>query len=183
MLPRPKSAALSADCELSVAALEYLWPVDQLVQELKFGGSWPVARCFGSLIGEARRDHPQPLPQAIVPIPLHPYRLAERGFNQAEHIARFAAESLGLPLANQLLRRRRHTIPQSRLDAAARRNNLRGAFEISGPSAKQTATSLQRVALVDDVQTTGSTLLAASKALRGVGVQHIEWWCAARVSS
>ncbi len=130
----------------------------------------------------ARREHPLPLPQAILPIPLHPYRLADRGFNQAEHIARFAAETLGIPLASQLLQRRRHTIPQSRLDGAARRNNLRGAFALVEHGGRRAASSLRRIALVDDVQTTGSTLLAASQALRSAGVQEIEWWCAARVS-
>lgn len=169
-------------CVLQLAALRYAWPVDLLVQELKFGGSWPVARIFGQLLASARRDVPMPLPQVVIPVPLHPLRLAERGFNQAEHIARFAAEELRLRLAPPLLQRRRNTAVQSRLNAAARRDNLREAFQIDEHSRHMPVEPWEHVALVDDVLTTGSTLAAATTALRRVGVRRIEWWTAAAAS-
>lgn len=183
MLPRPPATAaacpLTPGCVLSVAALEYAWPVDQLVQELKFGGCWPIARVFGQLLADARRDFALPLPQAVIPVPLHPRRLAERGFNQAEHIARFTAATLAIPLAPQLLQRRRNTAVQSRLGAAARRDNLRDAFVLDERRHARTGMTWQHVALVDDVRTTGSTLAAATRALREGGVKQVEWWTAA----
>ena len=166
-------------CILRLAALEYAWPVDLMVQELKFGGNWPVARIFGQLLADSRRDLPLPLPEVVIPVPLHPSRLAERGFNQAEHIARHVAEALGLPLAPPLLQRRRATAVQSKLNAEARRENLRDAFELNERSSRMPLEPWQHVALLDDVVTTGSTLAAATSALRRVGVRHIEWWTAA----
>lgn len=187
--PAPTQAPIPAPapapgCVLQLAPLRYAWPVDLLVQELKFGGSWPVARVFGHLLASARRElvnppRALPLPQLVIPVPLHPQRHAERGFNQAEHIARFAAEALGLPLAPPLLQRRRNTAVQSRLSASARQDNLHEAFQMDERSPLMPAEPWNHVALVDDVLTTGSTLAAATSALRRVGVRRIEWWTAA----
>ncbi len=184
LLPRPGMAmgpgtAVAPGCVLQLAPLRYAWPVDLLVQELKFGGSWPVARIFGHLIAQSRRELPLPLPQLVIPVPLHPRRLSERGFNQAEHIARFAAEALGIALAPPLLQRRRNTAVQSRLNAAARRDNLHEAFQVDEHSRHLPSEPWQHVALVDDVLTTGSTLAAATSALRRIGIRRIEWWTAA----
>lgn len=172
-------APLAPGCVLRIAALHYAWPVDLLVQQLKFGGNWPVARALGQLLADARRAHPHPMPEVIMPVPLHPLRLAERGFNQAEHIARFTSQALGVPLAPPLLQRRRQTSAQSRLSAAARRDNLHEAFQVDEHSASMPREPWQHVALLDDVVTTGSTLAAATSALRRVGIRHIEWWSAA----
>lgn len=186
LLPRPLPArtapAAVPGCVLQLSALRYAWPVDLLVQELKFGGSWPVARVFGQLLAQSRSELALPLPQLVIPVPLHPLRHAERGFNQAEHIARFACEALGLPLAPPLLQRRRNTAVQSRLNAAARRDNLHEAFHIDERSRHMPTETWSHVALVDDVQTTGSTLAAATSALRRIGIRRIEWWTAALAS-
>jgi ComF family protein len=113
------------------------------------------------------------LPDAIVPVPLSRARFAERGFNQAGEIARHAARHLGLPLRARLLRRTRDAPAQSGLGAVERRSNLQGAFAVSGSPPP-------RIALVDDVLTTGSTAAEAARVLKAAGAARVEIWVAAR---
>ena len=118
----------------------------------------------------------QIVPELIVPIPLHPLRYRERGFNQAHEIARYAAQLLRIPVGTQYVRRRVPTLEQSGLSLAQRRRNVRGAFEVMRPI------EARSVALVDDVLTTGSTARAAAEALSNAGVRHVEVWAVARVT-
>lgn len=103
-------------------------------------------------------------PDVIVPVPLHASRRRERGYNQAELLARRCARQLGLPCEPELLVRARATPPQVGLSGAERRVNVAGAFRVAAP---ERAASLagKRVLLIDDVATTGSTLDAAASAL------------------
>lgn len=156
------------------AAFVYRFPLDRLLPRLKFHQSLPAARLLAVLCAGALADAPRP--QAVVPVPLHRARLRERGYDQALELARPLARRHGIALRDDLLRRRRATSRQSRLDAAARRRNLRGAFEVV-PGAAPPA----HVALFDDVMTTGATLHAAATALRRAGVARIDAWVCARV--
>lgn len=115
---------------------------------------------------------------AIVPVPLHPARRRERGYNQAEAIARAlvrAAGSRSVPARTDLLRRVRNTGTQTRLGGRERSENLEGAF-----FASQGVRGL-RVLLVDDVCTTGSTLSHCREALRAAGAAKVEALALARV--
>lgn len=164
--------------ERTLAACAYAFPLDALVQQLKFGGRLPLARPLGRLLADAvRRDaalrHGASLPAALLPVPLHPARERQRGFNQAEAIARAAAAELGIPLLAGAVRRRRDTPAQSGLDLAARRRNLQGAFTVSGSLPAH-------IALVDDVITTGSTMAALAAVLRRHGVTRVDAWAVAR---
>jgi ComF family protein len=154
------------------AVSSYGPPVDALIRELKFHNALPHARVLGMLIAAQRRPAGE-LPDAVVPVPLSRARFAERGFNQAAEIARHAARPLGLPLRARLLRRIRDTRAQTGLGAADRRSNLHDAFRVAGPPPA-------RVALVDDVLTTGSTVAEAARALKAAGVARVEVWVAAR---
>lgn len=156
------------------AACAYADPADQLVRGLKFQGTLAHGRVLGLLLAARRRAHPAPLPAVVVPLPLHRERFVERGFNQAEVIARAAARALHLPLRPALLRRVRGGLRQSGLDAGARRANLQGAF------AALPLAGCGTVALVDDVFTTGSTARAAAQAIKQAGAARVEIWTATR---
>jgi ComF family protein len=160
---------------------EYREPVDQLVTGLKFGRDLACARVLGTLFAQTWRQAGRRRPDCLIPLPLHPSRYRERGFCQTTEIARHLARRLpdgegrALPVRTDLLRRIRATAPQSRLGAAARAANLAGAFA-TRPGVRPPP----RVALLDDVLTTGSTAAAAAAALRSAGVAEVEIWCCAR---
>jgi ComF family protein len=151
-----------------VVPFHYAYPV-------KFRGERVHARVLGLLLADSLRSLRGALPDLIVPIPLHPQRYRERGFNQAHEIARFAGASLCIPVDTRHLIRRRPTLKQSGLSLAERRRNVRDAFEVARPF------TAMRVALIDDVLTTGSTALAAAHALLAAGVREVEVWAVARV--
>jgi ComF family protein len=161
---------------LACAPLLYRAPVDGLILRLKFGHALPPARLLGELLAKQLQLRTGPLPGRILPVPLHPRRLRERGFNQALEIARVPARHFGVPLDAQSLIRVRDTATQSTLPARQRHANVRHAFAVTRPMAGL------HVALVDDVMTTGQTVNAAAHALRQAGVARVEVWCAARVA-
>jgi ComF family protein len=157
------------------APFDYAHPLDHLVHALKYRGQLAVGRVLGTLLGErvaALRLEAEV--DAILPVPLHPLRHGSRGFNQSAEIARWIARRLDRPLAPRLGRRRRDTRPQVGLAVADRHTNLAGAFAAS-PAARGL-----RIALVDDVTTTGRTLQELATALLEAGAESVEGWCVAR---
>lgn len=156
------------------AVFVYRAPLDRLLPRAKFHGDLAGARLLAALMAPALGEAPRP--QAIIPVPLHRARLRRRGYDQALELARPLARALHLPLRDDVLRRVRATAPQSRLDARARRRNLRGAFAV-----RDGADLPAHVALVDDVMTTGATAQAAALALRRAGVARVDVWVCARV--
>jgi ComF family protein len=161
-----------------VAALVYRFPADRLVCRFKFGRDFSCGSLLGlELLAAVRRSEAR-LPDLIAPVPLHRVRHYFRTFNQADMLARQLAGPLGVPVHSRLLSRSRKTRAQSGLDAAGRRRNIRGAFSAAG-SARQMLDGLH-VALVDDVLTTGATLVECTKILRRAGVARVSVWVAAR---
>ena len=151
-------------------------PVRAVVHAFKFGD---VPGLAGPLVAAAW-DTPafaeRPRPDLVVPVPLHPRRRRERGYDQAEALARAFATRTGGPLVRGL-ERVRSTRQQARLEAAARATNLAGAFRPAVAGAD--ALAGRHVALVDDVVTTGATVHAARDALVAAGAQSVEAWCVA----
>jgi ComF family protein len=142
----------------------YEFPCDRLVQALKYRGWLPLAGFF------ARSLASLPLPgiDLLVPMPLHRDRLAVRGFNQALEIARTLSDLTGWVLESRGARRIKDTTPQAELPYEERAMNVRGAFachlDLSG----------KRVAVVDDVMTTGATLNELARVLRRAGAARVE---------
>lgn len=157
-----------------VVPLRYEYPVDRLLWEFKYHGRLAPARLFAEELAQAVRKAGRPFPECVVPVPLHWRRLWQRGFNQSLEIARLASKKLGVPVDWRLVRRRRATAAQAGLAAKARRRNVRGAFEITGRPLPA------RVAVVDDVLTTGATLGELARVLRCAGVEEIQAWVACR---
>lgn len=180
-LPRP--APDPAECPACVrdpppqhaafAAFAYAAPVDRLLPRLKFHADLSAGRLLSTWMHDALATAPRP--GAIVTVPLHRARLRQRGFDQALELARPLARAFGLPLRADALVRRRATAPQTALDAAARRRNLRDAFACV---ARRPLPA--HVALLDDVMTTGATLRDATRALHAAGVARVDLWVAAR---
>jgi ComF family protein len=158
-----------------VAALRYEYPVRELLSRFKFHGDLAAGRMLAGLLAGRLAALPAERRggMLLAPVPLHRARLRERGFNQSERIARVLAAGLGLTLSNTLLRRVQRTADQKQLDAAARGRNLQGAFHAVDCAGR-------RIALVDDVITTGATAEAATAALLAAGAAEVEVWCLAR---
>ncbi len=122
----------------------------------------------------ARRATDWERPDCLVPVPLHPTRYRQRGFNQSLEIARFVATRQRIPLRPELCRRTRATPPQRHLNARERHRNLRGAFTAT------TAVRGLNVAVIDDVMTTGATVGEVAETLKRAGAGRVEVWVLAR---
>lgn len=162
------------DFDRAFVPFRYQPPVDFLITRLKFGGRLACARLLGELFAAALAERGEPSPDCIVPVPLHPHRLRERGFNQSLELARAAARRFGIPLWINGLRRMRHTVPQTQLDARQRQINPLGAFALAAPLPGT------RIALMDDVVTTASTVAECARVLRASGATDIEIWAIGR---
>lgn len=160
------------------APFAYGYPMDHLVHLLKYRGRLAVGRVLGSLLAGPARDFGLHLDvDCLVPVPLHPLRCAERGFNQSAEIARWVARSLGCHCNARAIHRVQATRPQVGLGPDERRVNLRGAF--------RTAIDVRglRIAVLDDVVTTGSTAAAVARALMEGGARAVDVWCLARAAA
>ena len=110
------------------------------------------------------------MPDVIVPVPLHPHRLMERGYNQSTEFARYTAKHLKIPIANNMLQRSKATIPQAGLDKKRRLRNLKNCFSTSDSS----LISGKHILLVDDIMTTGATLEQTTFALLSQGALQVD---------
>ena len=138
-------------------------PLREAIHLLKFSGERYLAEPLGEIMAHCWQQAPRPV-DALLPVPLHPAREAARGYNQSALLARAAAKHLGLPVLGDGLRRLRETPPQVGLPREERLVNLDGAFAAGAQEVHG-----RRLALVDDVTTTGATLAACAAALRQAG--------------
>ncbi|MBI3626320.1 MAG: ComF family protein [Candidatus Rokubacteria bacterium] len=145
---------------------------------LKFGGMTAMARPLGDLMAEAGSAVvPVSEIDCLVPVPLHPSREAERGFNQARLLARRVSRRWGVPVEAKALRRQRSTLSQTDLDAEERRENVKGAFALRRPG----VIAERHVLLIDDVFTTGATVSECARVLLAGGAAAVGVLTIARV--
>jgi ComF family protein len=137
------------------------------IHALKYERVRRMAEPLGELLVAQARQRPLHI-DALVPVPLHPRRMAERGFNQSELLAAPLSRASGIPLLGSGLARQRETAHQVGLDARARLDNVREAFVWQQP-----APPPARVVLIDDVLTTGATLIACAQTLRRAGTREV----------
>lgn len=150
----------------------YRSPISDLVVQLKYAGRLHLARRLGAHFAAALA--PSVVPDFILPVPLHRARLRTRGFNQSLELARPIATHLGVPLLVRGVERIHATRAQAELPRAARAKNVRNAFSLT------VDLTGRRIAIVDDVMTTGETARALSRAVQAAGAAHIEVWVLAR---
>ena len=147
-------------------------PLRDAVHALKYEGVRALATPLAALMAATCSLAPLPV-AAVVPVPLHPRRVRQRGYNQAALLARELARLLVLPLHEEWLERARNTPSQVGLTRAERWANVDGAFRVAAAASDAGALAGQSVLLVDDVFTSGATLRAAAGALRSAGAEAV----------
>lgn len=152
------------------AVFAYRFPVDALIHAYKYGGRLALARILGEALAQAVAHDVD----AIIPMPLAPGKLAERGFNQALEIARVVAARTGIPLLPYACRKVVETPSQAALPWDQRAKNVRRAFVCDADLRGK------RIAVVDDVLTTGATLNELARVLRKAGAVEVVGWVVAR---
>ena len=154
---------------LVIAGPHYEPTLERILHAFKYEGAHRLAPWIAGLLPEPPgRESPVWREYLLVPVPLHPSRRATRGFDQALLLAEIASSGWGIPVGRVLERTRDHE-PQARLDGDRRRENVRGAFRARSPALARG----RPVLLVDDVVTTGSTLLEAAGALEVAGASWV----------
>jgi ComF family protein len=168
----PPRGLFCSGCAVSVleaegdgAVFEYGGAVATAIARMKYAGRFDLAGRFGEVMGATAAA--MPAVDVIVPVPLHPTRMVERGFDQAALLAGPVARRLGVRLAAGGLARTRVTAVQASLDREARGANVAGAFRC------EAGLDGLRVMLVDDVRTTGATLAACAEAVRRAGAREV----------
>jgi ComF family protein len=160
--------------EATIAAFAYAFPVDRLIHAFKYQGRLALAEWSAGAILAARDRRTGDAPDRLVALPLSRERQRERGYNQAAEIARVVAARTGIPLLTSGVRRIRTAPPQAVLPWNERERNVRGAFACDLDLAGL------RVAIVDDVMTTGASLSELAGTLRAAGAAGVENWIVAR---
>jgi ComF family protein len=180
----PSSELLCGDClkhpppfDKSFVPWRYQYPLDGMIGRYKYNGQRkfgrPLMSDFADSLKKALQDGSITKPGALVPSPMDERRRRQRGFNQAQDIAETIGSQLNIPVATGLVRRVRQVRAQRELNRQARLANLRGVFEV-------TSVVPERVAIVDDVVTTGATVRVLASVLREAGAREIQVWALAR---
>ena len=152
------------------APFAYAFPIDALIHALKYGGNLSIA----PILADALASISPPRVDALLPVPLAAGRLRERGFNQARELARIAGRKLGVRVLAHACRKVADTPPQAALPWKERGRNVRATFvcdaDLTG----------MRVAIVDDVMTSGATLNELARNVKRAGAVHVSAWVIAR---
>jgi ComF family protein len=157
------------------AAVLFDKTIPETIHQLKYRNVFALAEPLGKLMAQAWPNW-QINSDIVLPIPLHRQRQNKRGYNQSELLVKTFCRELSLPNNEQILLRTRKTPPQVGLNAEDRLKNVNGAFTVKNPQLIKGGNIL----LVDDVCTTGATLMAAAEVLLDAGAQTVSAYCLAR---
>lgn len=152
----------------------YTSPIDRLIGDMKYHGQLQLTDYFANQLSRYIQQKNETKPQLLIPIPLHPKRLRQRGYNQSVELAKTLSKQLNIPLDNTALIRIKNTLPQTQLPYSKRKQNMKSAFQCQQHSLPD------RIALIDDVVTTGHTADMAAKACLKRGAKNVELWTIAR---
>ena len=165
----PGACSAHGSTHLALAGPAYEPTLERILHAFKYEGAWRLGRWLAELLPEPPDlDGPIGREYVLVPVPLHPARRSKRGFDQAHLLAEAVSARWGVPLVPALERVRNHE-PQARLSGELRRSNVHGAFRATRPRLIRS----RPVLLVDDVVTTGSTMLEAAAALESAGAAWV----------
>ena len=162
---------------ICISLLNYQEPVDYLIKHMKYHNQLSIAELMGKLLVEKINQAGQPIPEQIIPVPLHFSRLQQRGYNQASEIARSISRAFNIPINLTDCHRKRNTTPQYDLPSNLRSDNLKEAFEVINEI------PAKHVAIVDDVMTTGATVWELSRAIIDSGVERVDIWTCSRATT
>lgn len=168
-----KCLAVCPSFDMTEVLYSYRFPVDRLIKTGKYENKPELIAHLADSLSDKLMQRTA-MPDALLPVPLHPARLRNRGFNQSLIIAKRIATKLHLPVIDTAITRVVDRPPQSTLSGAARQRNIRGVFK---PNQKP---DVKHVAIVDDVITTGATANELASILRKNGCTEIETWAIAR---
>ena len=145
------------------------------IARFKYHGRQEYASYYGRMMYKVHKEWIQKIqPDMLLPVPVHKKRLQQRGYNQAELIAKELGVHARIPVVTDWLCRQENTLPQKELSAQERFQNLQGAFAVKEA---ELYTNINCVIIIDDIYTTGSTIEACSQVMRKIGVQNIYFLC------
>ena len=160
----------------TITPFHYQSPVSEHILRLKYQRRLCNVAALADMLALAIVKSSDTLPDALIPMPLHPKKLRQRGFNQAAQLARHLGKRLNIPVDQHIVRRVKNTASQTTLDLAARHKNVRGAFAVTVDG------KYQSIAVVDDVITSGATMHAVCAALRKHRYNYITAWAVAKTT-
>jgi ComF family protein len=164
--------------DAALAGVDYAHPWSALITQFKFHAALDLTEALATPLLTALRGRATPLPQLVLPVPLSPQRLRERGFNQAWELTRRVASALHLPADAHLLLRVKDSPHQLALPPEERAANVRGVFAVE--PLRRAELKGCSVAVVDDVMTTGATFGEIARVLKQAGAARVEAWALAR---
>ncbi len=154
------------------AVFSYIFPLDKLITAAKYNQNLAVLNLLGNLMAQYLTIEPHP--DVLIPVPLHPKRLRQRGYNQSLELAKRIKKYTGIAINYTACKRIKNTPPQVHLNNAQRKANIKGAFKVL-----RIEPYWQHIVLIDDVMTTGSTVQELANEFLKAGVKRVDVWCCA----
>jgi len=155
------------------AAYQHQGEIRYLINQLKFANAFHYAKILGELVADCLLENAE-IPNSIIPVPLHPKRYQQRGYNQSLEIAKIVAKKLKTPIDHKSCIRSKNTMHQIELNPQQRQENIQDCFQIKHPI------QAKHIAILDDVITTGATANELAKTLKQAGVEKVDIWVCSR---